>query len=198
MAMPGEVDRARAGVYSFLSRVFTREVELEEVDAVREAARSLPGWLAGRALEALEGGDEDVYLSLRVDFTKTLLLYVHPYESVFRDPSGLLCTQVSVAVKDFYLKAGFEPDLARARVRCFDHIGLELEFMARLAEGGDRALQLRFLEEHLGRWAPVLGIVVSETASTGFYRAVGELLSHFILADYAYLRGGWVGGEAEG
>ncbi|MCE4612116.1 MAG: molecular chaperone TorD family protein [Desulfurococcales archaeon] len=187
--MPLDVDRARRGVYAFLSRVLTREVELDELDALREAVGSLPAWLGSRASQALEGDDEDVYLSLKVDFTKTFLLYIHPYESVFRDPSGLLCTDLSVSVKRYYQKAGYEPDLASTGVRCFDHIGLELEFMARLIEEGDVGLQVRFMEDHLGRWAPVLGIVVSETASTGFYRTVGEMLAHFILADYEYLSG---------
>ena len=187
--MPLEIDKARRGVYAFLSRVLTREIELEEMEALREAVNSLPPWLGSKASKALDGDDEEVYLSLKVDFTKTLLLYIHPYESVFRDPSGLLCTDLSVSVKRYYQQAGFEPDLASTGVRCFDHIGLELEFMARLIEEGDVSLQARFMEEHLGRWAPVLGIVISETAFTGFYKAIGEMLAHFILADHEYLSG---------
>ena len=184
-----DVDKARAGLYRFLSSVLTREIELEELGKIRKAVESMPEWLRAEAARSLEGDDEDVYLSLRLDFTKTLILYVHPYESVFRDPSGLLCTDLSVDVKRFYLRAGFEPDLASARVRCFDHIGLELAFMDKLIEKGDVGMQLEFMERHLARWAPLLGMAVAENAATGFYRAVGKLLSHFILSDYEYLVG---------
>jgi TorA maturation chaperone TorD len=191
----GDVDKARAGVYRFLSGLFTREIELEELDAVREAVSVFPEWLRREAEESLRGDDEDVYLALRVDFTKTLLLYTHPYESVYRDPTGLLCTDLSVEVKRFYLKAGYEPDLASTGVRCFDHIGLELEFMALMVERGDVDTQREFLERHLGRWAPVLGLVVADNASTGFYRALGLFLAHFVMADYNYLAGGEGGAE---
>ena len=182
--------KSRAAVYNFLSAVLLREVELEELDLLRRAVESLPEPFRSEARPSLEGDDEDVYLRLRLDFTKTLVMYVHPYESVFRDPSGVLCTDLSVDVKNFYLRHGFEPDLAKARVRCFDHLGLELAFMGILVEKGSLDAQIEFLEKHLARWAPLAGLAISSTASTGFYRAIGRLVSHVVMSDYEALKGG--------
>lgn len=181
----------RAGVYGFLSRVLFREVDLEEVAVLRRVVEGLPEPFRSEALGSLVGSDEDVYLRLRVDFTKTLVLYVHPYESVFRDPSGILCTDVSVEVKRFYESMGFEPDLAEARVRCFDHLGVELAFMSLLAEQNDLEAQREFLNRHLARWAPMAGLAIAHTAATGFYRTIGRLVAHVVLSDYESLLGGW-------
>ncbi len=183
-----DVERARYGMYVLLSRVFVRELEQDDIDRLRSVAEALPEPQRSMVMRELESYDpEDLYLRLRVDYTKTLIMYVHPYESVFLDPSGLLCTDLSASVKRFYAMAGYEPSLEEARVRCFDHVGLELAFMAKLVEEGRIELQYRFMREHLARWAPVLGIVVSEVASTGVYRAMGSLLAEFIVEDYRYL-----------
>ena len=183
-------DKSRAAVYNFLSTALIKEVDLDEVDVYRKAVGHLPEPFRSEAAPSLNGDDEEVYLKLRLDFTKTLVMYVHPYESVFRDPSGVLCTDLSVEVKDFYLRHGFEPDLARARVRCFDHLGLELAFMGILIERGDYEAQLEFLERHLARWAPIAGLAIASNASTGFYRALGRLVAHVVMSDYEALKGG--------
>jgi TorA maturation chaperone TorD len=177
-------------MYTLLSRIFIQELSVEDIAKLRAIVEALPERQRAKVLDELSRfSDEDLYLRLRVDYTKTFILYVHPYESVFLDSSGLLCTDRSAEVKRFYLMAGYEPSLAEARVRCFDHIGLELGFMAKLIEDGRVELQYRFLRNHLARWAPVLGIVVSEVASTAFYRAMGELLAEFVVEDYRYLKG---------
>lgn len=180
----------RANVYGFLSSILLREVGLDEVPALRRIVEGFPEPFRGEALESLSGSDEDVYLGLRVDFTKTFILYVHPYESVFRDPTGVLCTDLSVEVKRFYEKLGFEPDLSKARVRCFDHLGLELAFMSLLAKLGDLEAQREFLDRHLARWAPMAGLAIASNAATGFYRAIGRLVAHVVLSDYESLVGG--------
>jgi TorA maturation chaperone TorD len=183
-------DTWRSNVYTLLSNLLLTDPEPEFLAKVKSVLGDAGG-LFGEMAESI-GGDEEAYLALRLDFTKTLILYVHPYESVFLDPSGLLCGDVSVKVYRFYRSAGFEPDLASARVRCGDHLGVEMAFMAELVKRGDVKLQLRFLEEHLARWGPLAGLAISSTASTTFYKLLGVAVAHFILNDYEYLKGGGV------
>jgi len=180
-------DRWRAGVYRLLSNILLTDPEPSFLAKIKSVLGEAGGLFADMA-EAI-GVDEESYLGLRVDFTKTLILYVHPYESVFRDPSGLLCGDVAVEVYRFYRRAGFEPDLASARVRCGDHLGIELSFMAELVDRGDVKTQLGFMEAHLARWGPLAGLAISDTASTEFYKLLGLVTAHYILSDYEYLKG---------
>ena len=188
------LDKWRLGLYTLFSNLLLVDPEpglLAKIKGVLEEA----GGLFSEMAKSIEDNEES-YLALRVDFTRTLLLYVHPYESVFRDPSGLLCGDVSIEVYKFYRSAGFEPDLASARVRCGDHLGIEMSFMAKLVEVGDTRLQVKFMEEHLARWGPLAGLAISEVASTKFYKLLGLSIAHFILSDYEYLKGGVL--EAQG
>jgi TorA maturation chaperone TorD len=169
-------------MFVFLGRLLLRELEPEDIPKVLEVVRALPERFRAPMEEDLLG--EESYLRLRVDFTKTLLMYVHPYESVFRDPSGLLCTDVSREVVEFYRRAGYEPDLREARVRCGDHLALELLFVGELLKAGQRDEAKRFLEEHLLQWGPLAAVAIRETAATGFYRALGDLTLHFLLSYY--------------
>ncbi len=180
-------DLWRSNVYTLFSNLLLTDPEPEfliKIKGVLEEAGGIFGEIAGSI-----GDDRDSYLALRIDFTKTLILYVHPYESVFLDPSGLLCGDVSTKVYRFYKSVGFEPDLASARVRCGDHLGVEMAFMAKLVEKGDVNLQVRFLEEHLARWGPLAGLAISDVASTTFYKLLGVAIAHFILGDYEYVKG---------
>ncbi len=178
-------DAARAGVYRVLSHIYTREFALEDIPKVRTIVEFLPEPFRSSILREIASmKDEDLYLALRVDFTKTFLLYVHPYESVFLDETGLLCTDLSVEVKKFYLSYGYEPDLASARARCFDHIGIELAFMAELVEKREHRAQREFLEKHLARWAPLFAVTVADVASTEFYRQIALFTAHFIFDEY--------------
>ncbi|MDM7275840.1 MAG: molecular chaperone TorD family protein [Thermoprotei archaeon] len=182
-------DQWRGGVYSLISFLLTTELSPEDIVKVRRIFED-SGF--HDLAEALNYGEEH-YISLKVDFTRTFILNVHLYESVFRDPTGLLCTDLSVEVKRFYARLGYEPDLASARVRCFDHLGIESAFMAELIRLGKRDLQLKFLEEHLARWGPLAGLAIAWNASTEFYRGLGLLIAHFILEDYVHLKfGGYV------
>jgi len=172
----------RSWLYKFLSFLLLRELEPEDLEKVKKVAESLPEPYNGEMLKELER--DDAYIRLRLDFTKTLLLYVHPYESVFRDPSGLLCTDVSAEVLRFYAKFGYQPDLRAARVRCGDHLGLEMAFVAQLLDEGRERDAATFLREHLAVWGPLAGLAIAEAASTPFYRSLGKLVAEFIAWDY--------------
>ncbi|MEM4024170.1 MAG: molecular chaperone TorD family protein [Pyrobaculum sp.] len=172
-------------MYRFLAFLLTKELEPEVVEKVGRVVDELPEPYRSEMLAELSHADA---LRLRLDFTKTLLMYVHPYESVFRDPSGLLCTDVSAAVLRYYAKFGYAPDLRQARVRCGDHLGLELLFVGQLLEEGKKEVAADFMEKHLGRWGPIAGLAISRTAATSFYKALGMLVAEFIAEEYENLR----------
>ncbi|MGC8993950.1 MAG: TorD/DmsD family molecular chaperone [Pyrobaculum sp.] len=173
-------------LYRFVSYLLIRELEPEDLPKVRHVVDNLPEPYRGDMLSELDRGD--AYLRLRVDFTKTLLMYVHPYESVFVDPSGLMCTDVSAEVLRYYAKFGYEPDLRSARVRCGDHLGLELLFAASLMEEGRGEAAADFFERHLGRWGPLAGFAIYKSAATSFYKSLGMLVAELIAEGYENLR----------
>ncbi|MEL4358818.1 MULTISPECIES: TorD/DmsD family molecular chaperone [unclassified Luteococcus] len=108
---------------------------------------------------------------------------VHPYESVHRSVEGLLFEQETLEVRAAYAEFGLAaPHKNRAPD---DHIALELEFVATLAE---RAVDSeppeqdtlvagfeRFLAEHLFRWGPNFFDRLGQAAQTDFYRGVALL-----------------------
>lgn len=112
---------------------------------------------------------------------------IFPYESIFRDPSGLLGGSITDQVKAFYENAGilFSDDA--------DHIGHELAFLAILcmaeATAGDTQAQENsstsvrqqrdFLSEHLLHWLPPL-ISSLSFIEDPFYQALGQLTQNIV------------------
>lgn len=112
---------------------------------------------------------------------------IFPYESIFRDPSGLLGGDYADQVRATYKNAGI-----RITVDC-DHIGHELTYLAALcsaessklsspnddAAGHFEQLQATFLGEHLLYWLPPL-VTSMHYADQPFYGTVGQLTQGII------------------
>jgi len=128
-------------------------------------------------------------------------LDIFPFESIFRDPSGLLGGVYSSQVQERYQQAGFQ------QTTDCDHIGYELAFLATLcgSEGAalereeiakavrSQELQKAFFQDHLVCWLPAF---VNALAFCGqaFYAAVGQLTldlvyDHFLQLGQGYLEG---------
>jgi TorA maturation chaperone TorD len=100
-------------------------------------------------------------------------------------------------VTDMYSAYDFIVDYGVARVVSSDHIGVELEFMHHLCEAqikatqeGDaeaavelRAVQHRFLNNHLLKWAPMYLINMKYESRTPLYYDAAEMALEFILSD---------------
>jgi TorA maturation chaperone TorD len=117
---------------------------------------------------------------------------------VYFNDERLLFQEQTQQVRQWYLRYGVEPE--HSHTEPDDHIGLELAFLAHLAQRGLQALeqndpaafedsmaaQRGFLAEHLLKWASAWCGLVLEHARTDFYRGVA-LLTRGALTELAHL-----------
>ncbi|MBI5880361.1 MAG: molecular chaperone TorD family protein [Chloroflexi bacterium] len=129
--------------------------------------------------------------TLRVDYTRLFMgpgtVLAAPWESVYFSEERMVFQEQTLQVRAWYAQFGLE--LASRVYEPDDHIGLELSFIAHLAQQSlqalehddldqvQRALQAQrtFMSEHLLRWAPTWCEQVQQHARTDFYRGVGLL-----------------------
>jgi TorA maturation chaperone TorD len=144
--------------------------------------------------------EENAFIdSLSVDYTRLFIgpgmVEVSPWESVYRNTDRALFQASTLEVRKAYVKqdlipSGY-PNVAD------DHIGIELDFMAKLAErvvesnarGNMPAVRealaasKEFLDEHLLEWVPKFVDTFNDTPHGSFYGKVAELLLSFIKID---------------
>lgn len=195
----------RAALYRLLGAAFAYP-EADRLDTVARAARGLapggPPALADRletfaaAVEAADAAalaGEHVFLFDRESRCP-------PYEGAWGDAPQLAGKAALLAdVAGFYAAFGLEPGTAQPDVE--DHIGAECEFMSTLAlkeayalaeddpEGAQitRDGQIRFLGDHLGRWAGTFAGALREATPMPYYTALADLLAGLVTEDSARL-----------
>jgi len=207
-----EVLQVREVAYSLLARLFGEEPDpdflrelhrrqvfmtflyADENPEVREGTQRVAAHLA-----ELETLGEDGFEALRWDYTRLFIgpdrLPAPPWESAYLTEERLLFQESTLEVRRAYRKYGLLP--RNFPHEADDHIGFELEFMARLCrlaadeEGTPReqvlADQRAFLHEHLQRWVPAFARDVEAHATTGFFRGAAGLLKGFLEADAAFM-----------
>jgi len=195
--------RERSGLYSFLAEVFRAEPSPDLLRRIKDPGFSEVLDAAGAHLGAeLTRQPEDILLEdLAVEYTRLFLgpgRHVRPYAATYLDGAGAsLCGPTTVWVRDFMERAGFA--LASGHRNLSDHVFVEMEFMARMAEreaeaveAGDaaaadqsRCIQKEFLETHLGRWLPQFCGHAAEHAELSFYRELARLAGHFLDSELA-------------
>jgi TorA maturation chaperone TorD len=202
-------EEARSTVYGFFSQAFlkgpsqqflTALISEEGVANLRDVFQDAAyrQELAQVRLESREGRLtlEEAVLDFEALFRVPGLLYLSPYESVYRAQSAggwcRLCGPEAAAVERLYLKEGLGPSTEVTELP--DHVGVELEFMAYLCgkaleamQAGDRALlveyrrrQQHFFREHLEAWVRLLAERLASQAQTSLYRFLGNFLKHFL------------------
>jgi TorA maturation chaperone TorD len=124
---------------------------------------------------------------------------VIPHEAFYLDREQRLGGRTTIAVEQFYRRAGMP--LSDRCIEMADHLGLELEFMAALCRleaeletAGDSAgreqcvaIQRAFFEEHLARWAPLCCERVIAQAESPFYQNIARYTTDFLQAEQAHL-----------
>lgn len=207
----------RQNVYRFLAVLYTRPPTeglvrqvcnrnfLSDLTAVFGARHT--HWLKDFS-RSFDGDHEKLRLDYHALFKAPAGSYVTPYESVYMDAPpegegagrGLLMGPSSRKVKAFYAEAGFR--LSKEARELADFLGHELDFMSRLCEEEARAgaakdpelvsscrrVELKFLEQHLGRWMGVVAGRIQENAGTDFYKGVAEITRAFVKRDLKGLR----------
>lgn len=170
----GQLALARSRAYGLLSQLHLIGVtaqNLAQVRAIPELATHL-----GSPFEVDEAAADHHHL---------FGFNVHPYQSYFVDPAGLLGGPVAEGVAQAYQLMGFQADLAGESA---DHIGLELGFLAFLCaaeaealEDGQAAIarqmadhQLVFMGDHLLLWIGPLTLAVGQQGH-GFYEALAQV-----------------------
>lgn len=190
----------RKNMYGFLSRLFIEELDVDTLEKIRnlpnleETFPKTAEWKEFFTKDAKKLIDEE----LNVDFTTIFIINAYPYESVFMHDEGHIDPSITNPAFIFYKEHGYEIDLSKTRALAPDHIAVELEFMMFLIDEELKALekwnieevkkirniQKKFLEEHLGQWAPVYLLSARDMAETPFYYDLCETTIHFILWDY--------------
>jgi TorA maturation chaperone TorD len=144
------------------------------------------------ALPPVFDADENAAL-----FQSTFGFNVFPYQSLFLDPAFLLGGAESARIRQVYATAGYAPDLSTGEP---DHIGHELGLLAHLcgaeadalADGQPRAveqaraLQQRFLDEHLLWWLPCFAVALQRQPAP-FYAALADVTLALVTAHRATL-----------
>ncbi|MGV9189100.1 TorD/DmsD family molecular chaperone [Arcanobacterium canis] len=115
----------------------------------------------GEILASANETDEDIIHDHDTLYGISAGCKVAPFESVHRGQDGLVFDVETLEVRDAYRVLGFEAPALNTEPD--DHIGLELDFVARgchlaIESGDDTPLRevATFSQEHLLRWAPAM------------------------------------------
>ncbi len=124
----------------------------------------------------------DNYLEdLQVEYTRLFINAVPGviaplYGSVYLSSDGKLYGPSAVKTKEFYRSCGFDMS---SEWDMPDHICLELEFLALLAEEGQEDEEERFLNECFRTWFPAFRDKVLNEVRHPFYRVLVNLIDFF-------------------
>ncbi len=138
--------------------------------------------------------------ALRSDYTRLLIvpgkLFAPPWESAQVDSERQIFQEETLEVRGWYRRFGLQSEHLYSEPD--DHIGLELAFLAHMAQlalaahaEGDQprvvemlAAERAFLTEHPLRWAPAWCAQIGQNARTDFFRGLA-LMTDGVLTELA-------------
>jgi len=195
-------------LYGLLARVFASEPDetLLQIVALEHTRLEL-GLVANERTESilaaydavLEASTACDLASLRAEYTAIFIgpgtCKAYPWESVHLSDIKALFQAELLPIRDAYRAAGFLP--ARYPHVQDDFIGLELDFLAKLADAALQAYELgdeagvrqrlaqsrAFLDEHLLRWIDSLANAIEREYGDGFYARFMKLTSRIAHRD---------------
>lgn len=198
--MNTEIMNTRVAFYTFLQRLFYKEVDMQLLNALK--AMPIPENCGNEDMQAgydaikayLKDCGENCIDELAADFSKVFLAAgVHegnaafPYESVYLGEKALVMQQPWEDVRKIYAKHGLALENAPSELM-EDHIAIELQFMAQLSEGDNAVADSReFLSEHILKWADLFCADIEKYAETGFYKGVAALTRGYLHMDLSLL-----------
>lgn len=187
---------ARINIYRFLSRLFLEEISPELLDQLCDPNLAAQFKDAGCDFSSTLSGDdkaallEELSTAYCSNFVIPTEMSQFPLESCQREKR--LNGDSTMAVEDTYEKFGY--GLPEQSGLIADHLGLELDFMANLAERTRKNLennnfaeaeqiddaQRQFLKEHLLVWVPRFAKNLVRLGTHPFYCRLGEITYDFI------------------
>lgn len=206
------ITRARQKTYSLLSRIFRVEADealLDELAALDLSATGESKIDEGYSLwrDFLASRDELTLLNLARDYVKVFIgagrgaqSAAYPFESVYTSKERLMMAEARDEVFAIYAYAGLVKDKDFKAPE--DHIALELEFMAYLAdktaaalEAGDEDVagdiftqQMNFLSDHLLNWVPYdFTSDILRFAATDLYKGLALVTCGFLATDSEFM-----------
>jgi TorA maturation chaperone TorD len=145
-----------------------------------------------------QGLTNEAFQDLQADHLRLFIgagkVIAPPWESVFFNEARQTFQEQTLQVRAWYRRFGLEPE--KLYHEPDDHIGLEMVFLAHLAdqalqaldEGNDEKFdslmdaRRQFLSEHLLKWVGEWCSLVIENANTEFYKGVGYVIRGALLS----------------
>lgn len=189
----------RAELYAWLAAaLYIPQQDLAEVEFARRGeqlrAAVLPGLSPLQLQRVLQANRDQAaaaerLLTLKQEYARLFLgppkALLRPYESCYFGRDRLM-TEQSAAVRQFYAACGLTLDHGQYREPP-DHISIELTFLSMLCDAGcteltqlqanRSAIEQRFLDEHLARWAAQLAGGIQEHTVEPLYLAAAQILT---------------------
>lgn len=197
--------QARSQLYALFSLVYRREPQEEFLDLLSDPKVQTAFSDSGLELPKMAEKRNKALEELAVEYTRLFLgpgPHVSPHESVFSEGEGrgLLWGPETADVKRFMEASGLKLDESSSFIP--DHVTVELEFMQWLSgseaqawEKGDEETareclkgEIKFLDEHLGKWFPKFAKAVKEADPHPFYKEITAVAQSFISQDLDDLR----------
>lgn len=204
---------ARSQTYQLLARLFRKEVNEELLAEL--AGKKYPYGTGNDKADAgylkiatfLSNTWPNTVTDLAVDFVRTFIGHgndsyacAYPFESVYTSRERLLMMGARTEVLAIYRSQGL--DKSDDWKEGEDHVSVELEFMATmaqrsadalLAEDADRAeellnVQRNFLADHLAAWVPMMTADMKCFAKTELYQGLALLTEGYLEIDGAFLK----------
>lgn len=197
------VNAARKGFYEFLASMYKLELTDEQIETLAKQDLPVDAAYVGSGYatvkEYLRHRDSGTRQELAVDYARVFLcagmyeqLMAPPYESVYTSEEHLLMQDARDSVVACYLAE--ELGLSADNTTPEDHLSFEFQFMAKLVEREQAALEARdearhaelcarqraFFDEHLANWVPRLCADVRAHARTSFYRGIADITEGFL------------------
>ncbi|MEE8168604.1 MAG: molecular chaperone TorD family protein [Candidatus Hydrothermarchaeales archaeon] len=197
-----ELAESRAQTYKFLAALYSYEPLPTIAKSIKD--KSFLDGISGdskgfkllkKFVEDSQGNDnllEDLEVEHTALFVIPKFVRGRPYESFYLDPEQKVGARITIAVSEFYKRAGAE--FTSAIDELADYIAIELEFMHFLctkekeawqASDKDKALgylyfERIFLKEHLRRWYREFCDDIYKDATSDFFRGASKITREYL------------------
>jgi len=178
---------SRSFIYEFLSTIFLDVMNQKLIDQLNDNEELLKMISLDAFLLFKETSNNELKKLLNIDFTSLFLMNSIPIESFVLDNKDEVQVGLQNPVMQLYFNHGYKLDMTKSKVNAPDHIAIECAFIQNLIENDEKEVQIKFLENHILKWAPIYLLGIKDMAKTHFYRDLCDFAAEFFIADYDYL-----------